>query len=119
LAPDQYAVTSFLDSVLPAVKRAVPEARTGLLLSPGRRTRDLERRLRETGVDFLAPQASLARAGLLDWAAGRGLSSWVWTVNDMRPLRVLLADMRVAAVITDRPARALAISRAVDMTTPS
>jgi glycerophosphoryl diester phosphodiesterase len=110
LAPDGYVITSFLDSVLPAVKRAVPEARTGLLLTPRRRRPELERRVRDTRVDFLAPQASLARAGLLAWADERGLSSWVWTVNDVRPLRALLADRRVAAVITDRPERALALS---------
>jgi glycerophosphoryl diester phosphodiesterase len=114
LAPDQYVVTSFLDSVLPAVKRVCPDARTGLLLSPRRRVRELERRVRETRVDFLAPHASLARGGLLGWASGRGLPSWVWTVNDLRPLRVLLADQRVAAVITDRPDRALAFSHPVD-----
>jgi glycerophosphoryl diester phosphodiesterase len=107
LAPDQYVVTSFRDAVLPAVKRCVPESRTGLLLSPRRRLRDLERRVRDTQVDFLAPHASLARGGLMDWAADRGLPSWVWTVNDPRVLRGLLGDERVAAVITDRPDRAL------------
>lgn len=107
LAPDQYEVTSFRDSVLPAVKRAAPEARTGLLLRPGRVVGDLERRLTATGVDFLAPHARLARAGVLRWATARGRPSWVWTVNDRRSLRVSLEDSRVAAVITDRPQRAL------------
>jgi glycerophosphoryl diester phosphodiesterase len=55
----------------------------------------------------LATHASLARAGLLAWAANRGLESFVWTVNERRVLRTLLADARVAAVITDRPAVAL------------
>jgi glycerophosphoryl diester phosphodiesterase len=115
LAPDQYVVSSFLDSVLPAVKRACPDARTGLLLSPRRRVRELEQRVRAARVDFLAPHASLARGGLLGWASVRGLPSWVWTVNDLRPLRALLADGRVAAVITDRPDRALALLHSVDM----
>jgi glycerophosphoryl diester phosphodiesterase len=114
MAPDQYVVTSFLDSVLSTVKRAAPGTRTGLLLRPRHRLPDLERRIRDTAVDFLAPHASLARAGLLAWAAERGLSSWVWTVNDVRPLRALLADQRVAAIITDRPQRALALSHPVD-----
>ncbi|HEY5430852.1 MAG TPA: glycerophosphodiester phosphodiesterase [Solirubrobacteraceae bacterium] len=107
LAPDQYVVTSFRDAVLPAIKRCVPEARTGLLLSPRRRLRDLERRVRDAQVDFLAPHASLARDELMDWAASRGLPSWVWTVNEPRTLRGLLADERVAAIITDKPDRAL------------
>ncbi len=107
LPGEHYVITSFLDSALAAVLRAAPEIRTGLLLRPGRRPRALERRLSRTGADFLVPHASLARAGLLAWAANRGLSSYVWTVNDVRTLRTLLADVRVGAVITDRPARAL------------
>ncbi|MGI8711920.1 MAG: glycerophosphodiester phosphodiesterase [Solirubrobacteraceae bacterium] len=107
LAPDEYVVTSFRDSVLPAVKRAAPEARTGLLLRPGRLIGELERRVSAAEVDFLAPHARLARAGLLGWAAARELPSWVWTVNERRALRVQLEDPRVAAVITDRPRRAL------------
>ena len=108
LEPDGYVVTSFLDSALTAVRAAVPESRTGLLLRPGRRQRRLEQRLQETGAGFLALHASLARAGLLAWAANRGLESFVWTVNERRVLRAMLADTRVAAVITDRPGAALA-----------
>ncbi|MGA2011768.1 MAG: glycerophosphodiester phosphodiesterase [Solirubrobacteraceae bacterium] len=108
LRPDQYVVTSFRDAVLPAVKRCVPEARAGLLLGPRRPTRELERRVRATGADFLAPHTSLARSGLLDWAGERGLASWVWTANEPRLLRRLSGDPRVAAVITDRPERAIA-----------
>jgi len=111
LPTDRYVVTSFLDSALATARRVAPEARTGLLLHPGRRPRGLERRLSQTGANFIAPHASLARAGLLAWAANRGLSSYVWTVNDIRALRILLADVRVTAVITDRPARALAYRR--------
>jgi glycerophosphoryl diester phosphodiesterase len=51
----------------------------------------------------------VARAALLTWAADRGLESLVWTVNDGRPLRSLLADRRVAGVITDRPVKALTL----------
>ena len=114
LMPDQYVVTSFRDSLLPDVKRCSPQSRTGLLLSPYRRGRDLESRVRATRVDFLAPHASLAWTGVLDWAAQRGLESWVWTVNGTRALRSLYADQRVTAVITDRPDRVLGLSHAVD-----
>ena len=110
LAPDQFVVTSFVDSILPAVRRAVPEARTGLLLTPGRQVRELGRRVAETGVQFIAPHAGLARAGLLLWAARRGLPAWVWTVNDQRSLTTMLGDPRVEAVITDRAQRAVAIA---------
>jgi glycerophosphoryl diester phosphodiesterase len=108
LAPEQYVVTSFRDSVLPTVRRTAPAVRTGLLLSPNRQIGHLPQRVAATKVDFLAPHARLARAGLLSWAAARELPSWVWTVNDRRALRLLGQDPRVAAVITDRPDRALA-----------
>ncbi len=102
LTPDRYVVTSFLGSVLPQVRGAVPEARTGLLLGARQRGRQLERRLAETQADFLAPHVTLARTGLLAWAAAHGVSAWVWTVNEPRLIRTLLADPRVSAVITDR-----------------
>jgi glycerophosphoryl diester phosphodiesterase len=111
LTPEQYVVSSFRDAVLPTVRHCVADARTGLLISPQRRVGDLERRVGKAQVDFLAPHASLTRTGLLTWAAARGLPSWVWTVNDPRALAGLLADARVEAVVTDRPQRALDISR--------
>jgi glycerophosphoryl diester phosphodiesterase len=114
LAPDAYVVTSFLPGALAAVKRRLPEARTGLLVAP-RAARQARRRVRETGADFLLPHISLVRTGIVGWAADHGLASWVWTVNEERALRALNADPRVAAVITDVPASALALSRSVDL----
>jgi glycerophosphoryl diester phosphodiesterase len=109
LTPDRYVITSFRDAVLPAVKRSVPEARTGLLVGPRLRVRELDRRIRQARVDFLAPHVALTRRGILGWAGDRRLPVWLWTVNDPRLLRRLRRDDRVAAVITDRPERALAI----------
>lgn len=108
LAPEQYVVTSFLESVLPQVRFAVPEATTGLLLTARRRARALERGVRRSGVSFIAPHLTAARAGMLAWAARRGIPAWVWTVNEPRAIRLLLADPRVGAVITDRCADAVA-----------
>ncbi|HEY2260797.1 MAG TPA: glycerophosphodiester phosphodiesterase [Solirubrobacteraceae bacterium] len=110
LTPEGHVVTSFLAPALAGVRRAAPETRTGLLLRPTWPL-GLERRVRESGADFLAPHARAARAGLLSWADERGLpKSFVWTVNNRRALRTMLHDRRVAAVITDRPDHALALS---------
>jgi glycerophosphoryl diester phosphodiesterase len=106
LDPARFVITSFLDEVLTAVRGITPAARTGLLIGPGR-ARHLEPRFSASGANFLATHAGLARAGLLAWAANRGLESYVWTVNDRRVLRACLADARVTAVITDRPLTAL------------
>ncbi len=109
LEPDAYFVSSFFDGVLAAVHAMAPDTRTGLLLRPGRAPRRLEQRLNRTGASLLGLPTSLARAGVLAWAANRGFASYVWTVNDARLLRSILGDQRVAAVITDRPELALEI----------
>ncbi|HTU28103.1 MAG TPA: glycerophosphodiester phosphodiesterase, partial [Solirubrobacteraceae bacterium] len=111
LTAERYVVTSFLDAVLPQVRDAVPEARTGLLLAARRPARTLERRVEQVAPDFLALHTTLARTGLLEFAARRGLPAWVWTVNEPRLLRALLADPRVQAVITDRTREAVALAR--------
>ena len=111
LEPESYVVTSFLDEAVTQAGRAEPGVRTGLLVRPGRPPRRLEARLQKTGASLLGLPAALARAGLLAWAANRDLASFVWTVNDQRSLRSLLADQRVAAVITDRPELALELRR--------
>ncbi|MGH2888891.1 MAG: glycerophosphodiester phosphodiesterase [Solirubrobacteraceae bacterium] len=111
LAPHDCVVTSFDDDALRLARRAWPEARTGLLVGPRLRARELDGRLRRTGARFLAPHVGLARRGILRWAAERGLPAWLWTVNDARALRRLGADPRVQALITDRPERALALQQ--------
>jgi glycerophosphoryl diester phosphodiesterase len=108
LDPAQYVLTSFLDEALAEVRACAAQARAGLLVGPGRGRR-LEARLAACGASFIGAHAGLARAGLLAWAANRGLESYVWTVNERRALRSLLSDPRVAGVITDRPALALRI----------
>lgn len=111
LTPDRYVVTSFLDATLPQVRAAVGQARTGLLLAARRPARTLERRVEQVAPDFLALHTTLARTGLLELAARRGLPAWVWTVNEPRLLRTLLADPRVEAVITDRTRETVALGR--------
>jgi glycerophosphoryl diester phosphodiesterase len=110
LSPTDYVITSFRPDALIEVRHLVPEARTGLLVASRGGRHELERRVRVTGVDFLAMHSGLARRGLIGWAAERGLPAWLWTVNDRRTMRRLADDPRVAAIITDRPERALALA---------
>jgi hypothetical protein len=49
----------------------------------------------------------LLRAGFLTRAAGAGISVLVWTVDETPLLRRLLADDRIAGVITNIPDVAL------------
>ena len=110
LSPEQYVITSFRHEVLPEVKQHVAAARTGMLIGSRHRPHELERRVRLARGDFGAPHAARARRGRLTWAAAHGLPAWLWTVNDRRAMRRLQADPRVAALITDRPDRALGLT---------
>ena len=114
LPADMFVVTSFRVALLAQVKRTYPQVRTGLLLAP-RGARRAGRRLRESGADFLLPHVSLLRTGIVEWAAGHGLVSWLWTVNDDSALRAAAGDPSVSALITDHPARAIELSHFVDL----
>ena len=117
-APPEVIVTSFLDPVVTEVKRIEPAIRTGLLIGverPGQRLRSRRADLRPVAraqacrADYLAPHHALARLGALARADAAGLPTLVWTVNRVEALRELIADERVAGVITNVPARALAL----------
>ena len=94
-----FVVTSFLEEAVAATKRLRPDVRTGLLLRPETPSPPVA-----TAADFLGPHhALLDRLALPD----QGLV--VWTVNDEMLLERFFADRRVAAVVTDDVALALAV----------
>jgi glycerophosphoryl diester phosphodiesterase len=111
-------VTSFLPAVIAQAKDAFPEVKTGLLVgtdAPLWRLRQHYRQLFPVGLarrvraDYLAPHFRLARFGVVRRAAAAGLPCLLWTVNDDADIREFAADPRVAAIITDEVAKALAI----------
>jgi glycerophosphoryl diester phosphodiesterase len=116
----QMIVTSFLPAVVAQAKDALPTVRTGLLVGSGGSWTALPARLRElypVGIarqvraDYLAPHYRLAGLGVVRRAAAAGLPCLLWTVNDPGLIRRYAADSRIAAIITDKAAQALAIVR--------
>jgi glycerophosphoryl diester phosphodiesterase len=116
----QLVVTSFLPTVVAQAKVAVPRVRTGLLVGSGGSIANLPARLREVypvrlaqrvRADYLAPHYRLVTLGVLRRAAAAGLPCLLWTVNSPALISKYAADPRVAAVITDETAQALAIVR--------
>lgn len=114
----QLIVTSFLPAVVARAKDALPGVRTGLLVGAGGPWTDLPARLRELDpvglarqarADYLAPHYRLAALGVVRRAAAAGLPCLLWTVNSPGLIRKYAADPRVAAIITDTAAAALAI----------
>jgi glycerophosphoryl diester phosphodiesterase len=116
--PGQMVITSFLPAVVAQAKQVFPEVKTGLLVGDSRSLADLPARLRElypvglarrVRADYLAPHYRLAQFGVLRRAAAAGLPCLLWTVNSPALIRKYAADSRVAAIITDVAAEALAI----------
>jgi len=116
--PGQMVVTSFLPAVVAQAKDVYPEVKTGLLVSGGGPLTDLPARLREVypvglaravRADYLAPHYRLAALGVVGRAAAAGLPCLLWTVNSPRLIRKYAADPRIAAIITDHAAEAVAI----------
>jgi glycerophosphoryl diester phosphodiesterase len=112
-------VTSFLPAVIAQAKDAFPEVKTGLLVGtdgPFYHVREHYRQLfpaglaRQVRADYLAPHYKLARYGVVARAAAAGLPCLLWTVNDDADITRFARDPRVAAIITDRAARALALT---------
>jgi glycerophosphoryl diester phosphodiesterase len=117
--PAQLVVTSFLPAVVAQAKQSFPEVKTGLLIGDGGSlvTR-IPARLRElypvglaqrVQADYLAPHYRLAALGVLRRAAAAGLPCLLWTVNSPALIRKYATDPRVAAIITDVAAQAVAI----------
>lgn len=117
--PQALIVTSFLDEVVAEVKQRAPAVRGGLLVGtdrPGpnpvrRRLSEIApvARARQCGADSVGMHFLIASLGALERTHAAGLGAFVWTVNRDDGLRRFLGDPRVDAVITDVPARALAL----------
>src|ERR1700722_1028392 len=116
--PGEFIVTSFLPSAGGAAKIEFPQVKTGLLVGGSARWAGLPTSLRElfpvglarqVRADYLAPHYTLDQFGTVSRAAAAGLPCLLWTVNADSDIRAFAADPRIAAIITDRAERALAI----------
>ena len=119
--PDRFVVTTADPESVAAIGASFPEVPVGLSagFGPGSITRDLRRlrwplsfplaAVRASGASWVAMNYRYARPAVLDRCRAEGLQIMVWTVNDDRRLTQLLADPRVAVVVTDRPQHAVAL----------
>lgn len=99
LAPDR--PVGLLTDVLPAT-RGIRN-----LVTPG----SLSKHAQALGASFLGLNVAQTSERMLQAAARRDLGVAVWTVDDPADIARLLADERVATVITDVPDQALSIRR--------
>jgi glycerophosphoryl diester phosphodiesterase len=122
LGPGNFVVTTLEDQSVAAIKARFPSVPVALSLG-----RDLDevprsrraatrlselrpmRRLRACRADWVAVHRRLAAAGVLAQCHRAGIKAMVWTVDGDAEMRRWLADQRVAVLITNRPADAVAL----------
>ncbi len=118
LNPEQFIVTSFLDTSLRKVLLCDPEVSTGLLIPKSVGPRDERvraqlfcQRCQQMGASILAPHWQHLTPALFQEAHVSQISLLPWTVNDLDHGQDLLKQPNVIGVITDIPERLIAAVR--------
>jgi glycerophosphoryl diester phosphodiesterase len=124
LGPDGVIVTTGEDAVAAVLKRRFPGVPVGLSIGGdmAQTAAFTVRRLRAPGLsrldrvvasraDVAVMHHRLARTGALAECRRRGIKTMVWTVNGDQALTGWLASPYVDVLVTDRPARAIALRR--------
>lgn len=117
LGAGNFVVTTGTDADVAALKSRHPQVSAALTLNaaaglPARsRGRDaaLLRRIGACQADWVAMHRRLASAGLIGELRDRGIRAMVWTVNGDEMTARWLAEPGVDVVVTDHPARAIAL----------
>ena len=124
LGPAGVLVTTEEDAVAAVLKQRFPAVPVGLTIGGDAaetaaftirrlRVRGLSRldRVLASRADVAVVHHRLARTGLLAECRRRGIKTMVWTVNGDQALAGWLASPYVDVLVTDRPARAIALRR--------
>jgi glycerophosphoryl diester phosphodiesterase len=117
LGAGNFVVTTGADDAVAALRSRHPEVSAALTLnaSPGLTGRHglagaaLLRRIRACQADWVAVHHRVASAGLLSELQDQGIRVMVWTVNGDEMTARWLAAPGVDVVVTDHPARAIAL----------
>ncbi|GAA3230689.1 glycerophosphodiester phosphodiesterase [Actinocorallia longicatena] len=115
MGPGNYVVTTKSPRSIRTIKDARPEVHCALSVGRSFWERGFVsdigpvNRIRACGADWVALNYRLAGLGVLDRCAKAGFPAMLWTINDLPTIRRYIHDPRVAVLITDRPAEALAL----------
>jgi len=105
---DRVIVSSFQTAILETVRRAEPGLAVGWLLEWHGDAVNGLRAAVERGWQAIHPFVTQVDPALVDAAHRAGLEVHAWTVNSRADLEAM-AELGIDAVITDRPAEALAV----------
>jgi glycerophosphoryl diester phosphodiesterase len=106
-------ISSFHEAALRDLHELEPSLQTGLIVEAPLDA-DPTILAERAGAETLIVHDALLSRKLLEDAATGGRTVWVWTVNTELRLAELLSEPLLAAVITDAPARAVAIRASLD-----
>ncbi|MGG1552674.1 glycerophosphodiester phosphodiesterase [Paenibacillus ferrarius] len=95
-------ITSFDAQFLHRVKELNPAIKTGLIV--GQKPSDWEPILSSTNYDVISAAYTLVNGRFVDQCTEHRKEVYVWTVNDARMMRQMLA-LGVASIITNEPAK--------------
>jgi glycerophosphoryl diester phosphodiesterase len=108
LTTDDFVITSFNLESLQTIKQQYPKVPIGLLLNPPWRdrkskstTHKLTTQITQLQPNFLAPHYKLLPTPWLQTINPTHIPYWVWTINQPKPIQVMLNDSAIAAIITD------------------
>lgn len=107
LAREGDVVTSFWWPAMDAVQASGSGAVTGLLFEAPVDPVAAVRHAVDRGHRSVAPQHELIDSSLMDLARAEGIEVVAWTVDDVQEA-IRLADLGVAAIITNRPGELIA-----------
>jgi glycerophosphoryl diester phosphodiesterase len=114
LGTGNFVVTTGTDADVAALRNSHPQVSAALTLNaapglPARSRAALLRRIRACRADWVALHHRHASAWLLGELRDRGIRAMVWTVNGDAMTARWLAAPGVDVVVTDHPARAIAL----------
>lgn len=118
--PSDFVITSFLDSVVLAIKKDFPTVKAGLILGANPANKEfvwkgMRRayqifseycpwyRVRRCRADFIAINWRKLKFGLLDSAHKKAVPVLVWTIDDEEIMKRLFTTRRVNYLVTNRP----------------
>ncbi|MBI4780183.1 MAG: glycerophosphodiester phosphodiesterase [Oscillatoriophycideae cyanobacterium NC_groundwater_1537_Pr4_S-0.65um_50_18] len=110
---NSFAITSFHLEAIAAIRHLASEITIGFLVEQETREADdlspelWRDRLQTIGVNFIAPDWQILETEWLRQRVPSELPFWVWTVNQPTAIKTLLANSKVAGIITDQLALAL------------
>jgi len=113
--PDNAVFKSFSPRVITRLKKAAPEFRSGLLIRP-LRVGSIMQKLRKCGADFVSPHWKLVKPAFIRSMEAAAVPVLVWTVDD-NTTALRLANLKVAAIITNQPDRIALTLRESNSTT--